>query len=113
MRRSFLPVICAVALLSACGRDAINLDGHTIFTADGPVIRYATFGNGESPRFHTLRAMKSMPDAGSIEITDVIPAGAKDLLVVTRKHGIYGISRPGRIVQADRPGPSPGGDLSL
>ena len=92
MRRTCYTFIIAAALLSACGREAIHLDGHTVFTADGPVIRYATFGDGGSPRFHAIRAMKKMPDAGSIEITDIIPMDAKDLLVVTRKHGLYRIS---------------------
>ncbi|HOD14600.1 MAG TPA: putative glycoside hydrolase [Spirochaetota bacterium] len=92
MRKTCLTLIFTAALLSACGREAVNLEGTTVFKADGPVIRYATFANGESPGFHSIRSMKKMPDAGSIEIIDVIPAGAKDLLVVTRKHGIYGIT---------------------
>jgi hypothetical protein len=95
MRRLYLPVFFAVALLSACGREPFNLNGHTIISADGPVIRYATFGDGERPRFHSIRAMKKMPDSESIEIIDAVPSGAKDLLVITRKHGLYEIASMG------------------
>jgi hypothetical protein len=88
--------IFAAGLLFACGNPKFDLTGHVIFMTDGAVIKYAAFSGNEKPGFHSLRSMKDLPDAAAIEIVDVIPLSAEDLLVITRKHGLYKISSLGK-----------------
>ena len=84
-----------VIFLQACGRESIDLNGHTLFTADGAGIQYATFGADGNPYYYTINAMKGLPGADAIEIADVIPVNENFLLVITRKHGLYNISLDG------------------
>ncbi|MBN2158984.1 MAG: hypothetical protein JW807_06280 [Spirochaetes bacterium] len=90
MRRYMLlmPVLFAAASFS-CRGGTIDLAGHVVFRADGAVFEYASFGDGGSPCFHTVRALKSVPDADTLEIVDVIPVASDRMLVVTRRHGLY------------------------
>jgi hypothetical protein len=90
----FLSMLAAL-LIAACGRDTIDLNGHAIFMAEGAVIRYAAFSGNEKPRFHSIRSMKSLPNSADIEIVDVVPVSSRDLLVITRRHGLYKITSLG------------------
>jgi len=90
----FLSILAAL-FIAACGRNTVDLNGHAIFTADGAVIQYAAFSGNEEPRFHSIRSMKSLPNEADIEIVDVVPVSSGDLLVITRRHGLYKISLRG------------------
>nr|HPL19171.1 putative glycoside hydrolase [Spirochaetota bacterium] len=92
----FLIMTTAAALFAACGKDTIDLNGTTVFKADGAVIRYASFGSGEKPRFHAVRALKGVDTEEPLEIVGVFPAGPEVLVAVTRKHGLYRISGLGK-----------------
>jgi len=92
----FLIMTTAAALFAACGKDTIDLNGTTVFKADGAVIRYASFGSGEKPRFHAVRGLKGVDTEEPLEIVGVFPAGPEVLVAVTRKHGLYRISGLGK-----------------
>jgi hypothetical protein len=97
MRRTitvFLSILAAF-LIAACGRDAIDLKGHAVFMADGAVIRYAAFSGNEKPRFRSIRSLKSLPNSDEIEIVDAVPVTSTELMVITRRHGLYKTSLRG------------------
>ncbi|TFH40343.1 MAG: hypothetical protein E4G96_07680, partial [Chrysiogenales bacterium] len=99
----FFAFAMSVVILSGCGRGGLDLRGHTVFVAEGAVIRYASFREGATPRFHSIRAMKGLPDSERIEILDVFPLpSGKDLMVVTRSHGIFELSTGGGCRRIDR-----------
>jgi len=83
-------------LVTACGNQKFMLNGgDAIFKADGATVRYAVINNEASPRFQSIRPLKNLPDEDDVEIIDVVPAGADAGLVITRQHGLYGISAAG------------------
>lgn len=82
-------------LIAACGKSTIDLNGQAVFVADGSVIKYAAFSGNEDARFHSIRSMKSLPNEADIEIVDAVPLSSADLLVITRRHGLYKISSMG------------------
>jgi hypothetical protein len=95
-KSAFLLLTITAALFLACGRDTIDLNGNAVFATDGAVIKYAAFAGDDKPRFHSIRALKGVDTAEPLEIVDVFPASGKDLVVVTRKHGLYKISSLGK-----------------
>ncbi|MBP7738335.1 MAG: hypothetical protein KA369_20340 [Spirochaetes bacterium] len=95
-RSALLLLTIIVILISACGKDKIDLNGNTIFKADGAVISYASFGNGGKPGFHSIRVLKDVKTDEPLEIVGVFPTGPENLVTITRKHGLYKISGLGK-----------------
>ncbi len=82
-------VFFLVVFFYSCGLGRIDLNGHVLFKAEGARIQYAILGDGGSPRYHSINALKGLSGSGDIEITDIVPLNDALLMVLTRKHGIY------------------------
>src|SRR3990172_7853112 len=93
MRRKtgLLLIIAACILPFACAGERIDLNGITLFMADGAEISGDSFGDGGRHSL-VIKTLSSLPDADSIEIVNVVPLAGDHLLVITRKHGLYKVS---------------------
>lgn len=88
-------LLLIIIALHAC-TNRMNPDSYTILRVADAIPEYAIVDDStENPSFHPLSIVKEIPGSDSFRIVSLIPLNERDILMITRNHGLYRIKKLG------------------
>jgi hypothetical protein len=98
-RKLFLLIIVSLMFkaITSCSSGEIDLKTNTIFLIDETkTIHYANFNDkAREATFFQVDSLKRLYTEDKLEVMDIIPLKPRELLIITRKHGLYTIKNIG------------------